>query len=157
MEETRAQIEAKIQEIYEGDALLPFIPPENYSPDAAMVMLKILDAHVSEESQEFNPDIHFDLEDLGVVLASNILVLLNEGGQPRNDEEFIDAIWGDCPVRTTNLARRQAMVEKMQNILCGPPCKKKGGSKRKQHKNNQKKNKSKKKKKKTRNQKKSFI
>lgn len=56
-------------------------------------MLKILDAHVNEDSQGFNPHIHFDLEDLAVVLTSRILVLLNEGEQSRNDAEFIHAIW----------------------------------------------------------------
>ncbi len=140
-----AEINAKIQEVFETTTIVEMIPPENYTPEAAMIMMVVLNASIKddEENEEFDLEkfnaTKFDLDDIVTILTSRIEVLLAIGDQHQNDADFLQTIWPNPIFAVQRVERRHALVTKLRNLVYGPPAKKKGGRK---SKNKRKKNKS---------------
>jgi hypothetical protein len=129
--ETRAEIIGKIRELNHGNAYLQDIPPENYKPIAAAIMLAVLDNRVE-----------YGWTDTVVmqILMSRLLELLYNGDQP-DSRMLLQTLWPRNTEMGIEGERRQRIVQEIRGLVPfpAPPAKKKGGRKSKKNKRSKRK------------------
>jgi hypothetical protein len=130
--DTYEEICAKLRLIGRGVRLFVPINPANYSPNAAKILLTILNT-VNEK---------FSYSDLEAILQSSILQLYYRGYEPDMDPAFDRIIWPELVSAPYEPDDRRRLVVKMHKAMNpGPPprvnFKPRGGKKSKKRKNRQ--------------------
>jgi hypothetical protein len=148
-EGTRAEIRVALETIWQDpeyvDDLVEGIPPENYKPIAASLLLTVLEHcnYYPGHMQGFDPDIDFNRIATDMLVSSNILRFYYTGDGELSEEQR-HAIWQD-PTHDYTIGLRQHFISKMHRIVHerisardSPPCKKKGGKKSRKSKRHRK-------------------
>ena len=124
--DTRAEIRLKVGQLLNGATFLQFIPPENYKPIAAAIMLAVLD---NRAANGWSDTVVMQ------ILMSRLLQLLYIGDQP-DSPMLLHAIWRVHDMFAIINPYRTQLVDTIRTLVNfpSPPAKKKGGRKSKKNK-----------------------